>query len=203
MPYLCLPFLYSFVALPLAFVLLALHLRDHSAWFREASGPLPGGVLLVGGPRWKRPTSGSWSRKGPQVLLVPSRAPCLSFTFVGLRGIPGGSPGDPRQEPIPASGGPVRPPGGGERTNRHGMVRRCAQRRAELRRLRRGIRPDLGRIGVNPAQEKRLGHRWRVRSCFFLNSSAVFFRSITTSRSGCLWMRNCWGGSGRIPPTWR
>jgi hypothetical protein len=81
--FLCVPFLYSFIALPLAFVLLALYLRDRSGWLEKRpvlclaasflavalAQAIYFGFLV---PDWIR-----------QVLLVPSRAPCLSFTFVG------------------------------------------------------------------------------------------------------------------------
>ena len=79
--YLCLPFLYSFVALPFAFVVLALHLRKRSAWFRErpalclAAAFLSLGLLEAAYFRLLIP-------EGLKILLVSSRAPCLSFTFV-------------------------------------------------------------------------------------------------------------------------
>jgi hypothetical protein len=79
--FLCIPFLYSFVALPLAFVLLALHLRNQSAWLEEhpalclAASFLS--VAVVQAIYFKFLVL-DWIR---QVLLVPSRAPCLSFTF--------------------------------------------------------------------------------------------------------------------------
>ena len=80
---LCLPLLYSFVALPLAFVLLALHLRDQSAWLEKrpalclAASFLSVALVQAIYFRFLVP---DWIR---QVLLVPSRAPCLSLTFVG------------------------------------------------------------------------------------------------------------------------
>jgi hypothetical protein len=84
--FLCLPLLYSFIALPLAFILLTLHLRKQSTWFKErpafclAAAFLSVSVMEAAYLNFLVP-------EGVKVLLVPSRAPCVSFTFLlGLAG---------------------------------------------------------------------------------------------------------------------
>ena len=193
--YLCLPFLYPFIALPLAFVLLALQLRERAAWFRErparclAAAFVSVGLLLAGYLAFLAP-------EGVQLFLVPSRAPCLSFTFVlGFAGywvVARRIPAEKRFLPLAALFATLAAENGQVIT---GMVCGCAQYGAELWCLRRDIPAGLHGLGVGGGSGKASGSSSHCRSCFSFIARQCFSESMTPIVSGCLWIGNC---SGRL-----